>query len=111
MAMKKELVQDLQAVGAILGIAQRQLDQTRGMVGAALSRVTSLYKSGDYSDQESEEYKELLHLVQLVGGCSELFAGIDSVLTSTVIECLPSKLPDGVVDDDDDSNDIDNQEQ
>lgn len=102
---KESLVRSLQAIGAVLGIAQKQMDQTRGMVAVALKRVMSLLEDGGYAE-DSDEYKELLYLTHLVGGCSELYSGVDGVLTAAVIRCLPSELPEeDAVNGDDTEND------
>lgn len=80
--MAKDIL-ELQA-GALLGIANQDMERIRGMVGGLLRRLHDAMKV----PSANAEYLRLRQMVSLVGGIHTTLVGVGALMDSAVIDFM-----------------------
>ena len=91
--MAKDIL-ELQA-GALLGIANQDMERVRGMIGGLLRRLHDAMKAKEVELEGSEkvssanaEYLRLRQMVSLVGGIHTTLVGVGALMDSAVIDFM-----------------------
>lgn len=96
MANEIKKVDDEIKWGSVLGIMQRDMDKSRGMLSMVVRQIgdrmerrkKELYDKGVVEPAFDGEYNCCFQLYNQLGGIYTMLQGVDGVITSTVMEML-----------------------